>query len=75
MEYFIERIINYYPIKIIKSDTGLTQAGNNFFEKGNREIMCKKKLKNSILQQQEECLWPRDQDKDQDQDQAFIKLL
>ena len=33
MEGYVERMINYSPIKISKSDIYLTPAGNNIFEK------------------------------------------
>ena len=50
MNNYVERIINEYPIKISKSDTDLTTAGNNIFEKGNIKSMDKNKLKSYIPQ-------------------------
>ena len=38
---YVERMINYLPTKLSKSDTDLTPAGNNIFEKGNKKSQVK----------------------------------
>ena len=50
MNDYVEVMINKLPMKIIKSDTALTPAENNIFEKGNIKGLGKNKLKSSILQ-------------------------
>ena len=42
MNYYVESMINEFPIKISNIDTALTPSGNYIFEKGNRKIMVKK---------------------------------
>ena len=42
MDDYVERMINYLPMKLSKSDTDLTPAGNNIFEKGNSKNLGKK---------------------------------
>ena len=49
MDDYAEIMINEFPIKTIKSDTRLTPAGDNIFEKGNIKFWVKKKLNISIL--------------------------
>ena len=39
---YVDKIINYFPMKIIKSNTALNPYGNNILKKGNRKRMGKK---------------------------------
>ena len=50
-------------MKTSKSDTSLIPDENNIIEKGNSKRLGKNKLKSSILQQQEECLWQKERDR------------
>ena len=45
MEDCDEKMINEFAIKIINSNTYLTPAENNIFEKGNRNILGKQETK------------------------------
>ena len=42
MDNYVKRVINELTMKISKSDTYLTPAGNNIFEKGKSKILGKK---------------------------------
>ena len=42
MDDYVERTVNDLPIKIRKSNTALTPARNNLFEKFNRKTLGKK---------------------------------
>ena len=42
IDEYIERMINYFSMKISNSDMTLTTDGNNLFEKGNRKRLSKK---------------------------------
>ena len=44
MEGYVERMINYFPMKVIKSDTYLIPVGNNLFF-GNSKRLGKKTTK------------------------------
>ena len=52
MDNYVERMINYFPIKINMIYMALTLVGNNVFEKVNRKVWVKKKLNSSIHQYQ-----------------------
>ena len=42
MDDYVEIMINKFPMKIYKSDTDLTPAGNNIFEKVNSKRLSEK---------------------------------
>ena len=50
MYHYVERMINDFPMKLIKNGMILTPPRNNIFEKGNRKRIGKKKLKSYIFQ-------------------------
>ena len=50
MDDYVERMINYLPIRIIRSGTALTPSGNNVFENATAKFWEKKKLNSYKVQ-------------------------
>ena len=60
MDVYYERMINDVPTKTSKSDTTITLYGYNILKKVTEKVWVKNKLKSSILQYKEKCLWLRE---------------